>query len=257
MTARITSKQIQQISRLAEVAAGNAVLDALEQVSLDLDTAQVEIIARGGEFQALILPEATALIVRAFNRLIGKKHPAADLLEKYFREVYGYTLDLTGVVFPEKEGFGAYMAVPPKLNEDAIASHLAGHFKVDMYSWKTPIATNLNRELEQKRPQGLYVFAHRGGDEPDDIHRNKSYDDAMGQNLIFLNPKEYLLASGFHRYTKKYFMDRNGWTRTSSLWSDCHLVDGCWDDARTELCLHDGYRDYRAPGSGLREAVFA
>ena len=202
-------------------------------------------------------PGFAPYLAQGIRRFSSEKHPAADLLEKYFREVYGYTLDLTGVVFPEKEGFGAYMAVPPKLNEDAIASHLAGHFKVDMYSWKTPIATNLNRELEQKRPQGLYVFAHRGGDEPDDIHRNKSYDDAMGQNLTFLNPKEYLLASGFHRYTKKYFMDRNGWTRISSLWSDGYLVNGYWSDAYTGLCLSYGDRDNHAPDDGLREAVFA
>lgn len=257
MTARITSKQKAQISRLAEVAAGNAAFVALEQISLDLNTAQVNIIARGGEFQEMILAKMTAIIAEAINKLSGKKHPAAELLEKYFQEVYGYTISLAGIQFPEKGEFSAYMAVPPGLDEDTIMKRLAAHFEVNPFSWRAPIVDNINREFEQKRPQGLYVFAHRGGDEPDDIHRNKSYDDAMSQNLIFLNPKEYLLVSGFHRYVSGHFMDRKGWTRTSSLWSDGYLVYGSWSDANAELYLNDGNRDLRHSDYGPREAVFA
>lgn len=256
MTARITSKQKAQISRLAEVAAGNATFVALEQISLDLNTAQVNIIARGGEFQEMILAKMTAIIAEAINKLSGKKHPAAELLEKYFQEVYGYTISLAGIQFPEKGEFSAYMAVPPGLDEDTIMKRLTAHFEVNPFSWRSPIVDNINRELEQKRPQGLYVFAHRGGDEPDDIHRNKSYDDAMAQNLIFLNPKEYLLVSGFHRYVSGHFMDRKGWTRTSSLWSGGFLVNGRWLDADAKLCLYDGYRDGRYSDDGPREAVF-
>lgn len=256
MTARITSKQKAQISRLAEVAAGNATFVALEQISLDLNTAQVKIIARGGEFQEMILSKMTAIIAEAINKFSGKKHPAAELLEEYFQKVYGHTISLAGVQFPEKGEFSAYMAVPPGLSEDTIMKRLIAHFGVNSFSWQSPIADNINRKLEQKRPQGLYVFAHRGGDEPDDIHLNKSYDDAMAQNLIFLNPKEYLLVSGFHRYTRGHFMDLKGWTRTSSLWSGGFLVSGSWSGAGAKLYLLRGNRGSRHSDGGPREAVF-
>lgn len=42
---------------------------------------------------------------------------SANLLEQYFAEVLGYTLDLSGVVFPEKDGFVTYMAVSQTLTK--------------------------------------------------------------------------------------------------------------------------------------------
>ncbi|MEK7118221.1 MAG: hypothetical protein AAB869_01295, partial [Patescibacteria group bacterium] len=149
------------------------------------------------------------------------KHSAAELIEQYFHQVYGHTLDLAGIEFPEKEGFTTFMSAPPELDEDKIWECGTKYFKVNSYARKTPIASSIDRSfsLAQKRPSGLYVFAHRGGDEPDVMHR-KSYDQGMTEDLTFANPKEYLLMTFFHRFVKGYFMDKNGWTRTSSLWSD-------------------------------------
>lgn len=202
-------------------------------------------------------PGFAPYIAEGIRQFSSGKHPAAELLEKYFKDVYDHTLDLTEVQFPKKKGFTTWMVVPTRLDEDTIMARAAEYFEAESYLWRTPIAANINRELEQKRPQGIYVIAHRGGDEPDDVHRNKSYDDAMAQNLTFLNPKEYLLVSNFHRYTKGYFMDKKGWTRTSSLWSDGNLVYGYWNDAYALLCLDHGSRGYRHPDHGLREAVSA
>ncbi|MDO8591137.1 MAG: hypothetical protein Q7R65_04150 [bacterium] len=180
------------------------------------------------------------------------------LIEKYYREIYGQHLNLWGLEFPQKEGFDAQMVVPEEMDdEDWIARRIAKRFSVNFSTYKTRIADNIDRVNEQKRPQGLYVFAHRGGDEPDKVHLGKSYDDAMAQKMTFLNPKEYLLASGFHRFVKNYFMDRKGWTRTSSLWSDGYLVDGYWSDADAKLYLSIGFRDGCYPDCGPREAVLA
>ena len=244
MTARITSDQRKQFKRFVEDASNRA----LKKVPLDKDGLQ-RLFSRGGEFQSHVID--------GISRFSSGKHPAAELLEEYFQNVYDLTLDLANVQFPKKKGFTTWMAVPAEIDRDTIMKCVSEYFKVGSYAWKTPIAANIDRKLEQKRPQGLYVFAHRGGDEPDDVHRNKSHDDGMAQNLIFLNPKEYLLASGFHRYIKGYFMDRKGWTRTSSLWSAGYLVLGSWNDASALLCLSFGSRDDRSPGRGLREAVFA
>lgn len=196
-------------------------------------------------------------LMKLIKRFSSKKHPCAEPLEQYFREVFGYTLDLSGVVFPNKEGFASYMAVPTDLDEDQIFSRITTYFKVGRYAWRSPVASNINREVEQKRPQGLYVFAHRGGDEPDAEHRNKSYDDATEEGMTFMNSKEYLLATGFHHWSNGHFMDVNGWTRTSSLWSDGYLVYGYWIPSDGELYLSHGYRDNRNPDGGPRELVLA
>lgn len=191
-------------------------------------------------------------VLAAIGLTLSTKHPAAELIEQYFHQVYGHTLDLAGIQFPEKEGFPAWMAVPPELDEDKIWECGTKHFKVKPYTWKAPIASNINRALAQKRPSGLYVFAHRGGDEPDAMHR-KSYDQGMTEGLTFANSKEYLLMTGFHRFAKNYFMDRIGWTRTSSLWADGCLVYGGWLEAGGRLYLSGGDRASAHPGRGLRE----
>lgn len=175
---------------------------------------------------------------------------AKELLEKYFLEVLKLKLNLAKVAFPEHEAVKAYMANPPQLNEDQIMEKFADMWGIDVYKWLDPVAKKINRNIEQKRPKGLYVFGHRGGDEPDDVHRNKSYNDAVKEGFPFASAKEYLLMTGFHKFTKDYFMDGDGWTRTSSLWSDGSLVNGDWR-GRLEL---DGGSPYRgSPARGPRE----
>lgn len=250
----ITSNQVIRIADLAQVVAKDVTLDALNKIVLDSTTAQEKIIMKGGEFQALLSEGFASLVASAINKVSGRKHPQAELIEQYFAEVLGYTLDLTGAVFPEKEGFATYMAVPADLDEDQIFSRIVTHFKVGQYAWQSPVADNIDRKIEQKRSQGLYVFAHVGGDEPDAKHLGKSYDDAMAVNMTFMNPKEYLLATGFHRWLNKdHFMDVKGYTRTSSLWSDGGLVNGYCHPSDGKLDLNDGNRDNRDSASGPRE----
>jgi hypothetical protein len=184
---------------------------------------------------------------------LSAKHPSAESLEQYFYEVYGYTLDLSGIEFPEKECFSTWMAVPPELSEDKIMECITRHFMVARYLWKSPITANIDLAKEQRRPSGLYVLAHRGGDESDDVHRNKSYDCATAKGFPFANLKEYLLMTGFHRFEKGHFMDNKGWTHTSSLWSEGFLVSGFGGGARGRLCIGDGDRDNASIDRGPRE----
>jgi len=193
-------------------------------------------------------------LLEVIKKFSSNKHQQAELIEQYFAEVLGYNLDLSSFVFPEKEGFATYMAVPTDLNEDQIFSRITTYFKVGQYAYQSPVADNINRKIEQKRSQGLYVFAHAGGDEPDAKHLGKSYDDAMTVNMTFMNPKEYLLATGFHRWVNKdHFMDVKGWTRTSSLWSGGRLVYGYWSLSVSGLCLDGGGRAGRRSDCGPRE----
>lgn len=262
-TKSITSNQTVRIAELAAVAARNATYSALEQVSLDSETAQEKIITNGGEFQTLISEGCAALIESTIKRMSGWKHPQAELIEKYFAEVLDYTLDLSGVVFPEKKGFATYMAVPIDLDEDQIHLRIADHFDVGASSFSDPTAGNINRELGQVRPQHFYVFAHVGGDEPDARHLGKSYFDAMMSGVIFMNAKEYLLVTGFHRWINKdHFMDMEGKTLTSSLWPemfDYPVVTGDFksyhDDGLFSLYLEHEEKDSYNSGWGPRELV--
>ncbi|MBU3968998.1 hypothetical protein KJ991_02160 [Patescibacteria group bacterium] len=184
------------------------------------------------------------------------------LLEKYYQEVYGITLDLSEIVFPEHPDFPAIMVDDLSQNEDEIMECIQKFFNkpgapVNLYKYKNPVAENIDRKSEELQVRqlqsGLVVFAHTGQDEPDDKHRKKSYSMAIVEKLMFAKYREYLRMTGFHKFIKGYFMDKNGWTRTSSLWADGYLVVGYWVDDNAELYADSGHVDYTHPSDGPRQ----
>ena len=187
---------------------------------------------------------------------------AKQQLQQYFLEIFNLKINLSKTMFPQKDDFNTFMAVPPlvKLNEDKIMAAFVKKWGIDVYKYLIPVAKNINRDEEHKnqpRPKGLYVFAHRGGDEPDAEHLGESYDDAISAGYSFTNAREYLLITGFHKFIMNKFMDKKGWTRTSSLWSGGDLVYGGWNDVGSELKLSGGSRGGRSSGRGPRELVLA
>ena len=182
---------------------------------------------------------------------------AIPTLIAYYQKVFGIDIsEIKDMEFPDSDQFPAYMPVASNLDEDQIMEAFKKYFKKDIYRYKSPAAKNINRDEEAKiqpRPSGLYIIAHTGQDEPDTKHRNKSYDDAVAEKMVFATAKEYLLMTGYHMFTKGYFMDKAGWTRTASLWSDGCLVFGYWFGDNSELWLSDGFRDNRNSDNGPRE----
>lgn len=251
----ITSNQQTRVMDFAAQVARNATLDVLDKMNpLEKDFVQKNLIKKGGEFQVLIAPDFTTIIEKALNKMLERKDPQAEKIEEFYLKVLNHKIDLSGIVFPEKDGMPCYMADDPTgLTDDEIFSRGVAYFKKLGYSYKSPIASNINLDAEQKRPKGPYVFASRGGDEPDAVHLNKSYDIATKAKMIFANRREYMLMSFSHHYTHGHFMDRKGGTRTSSLWSDGHLVDGYSDSDSSEFRLDDGDRGICPPDSGPRE----
>ncbi|MBU4057672.1 hypothetical protein KJ828_01795, partial [Patescibacteria group bacterium] len=61
----------------------------------------------------------------------------------------------------------------------------------------------------------------------------------------------------FHKFTKGYFMDKNSWTRTSSLWADGCLVSGGWHGDNAKLYAGCGDVDSACPSSGPRQLFFS
>jgi hypothetical protein len=177
-------------------------------------------------------------------------HPKSKSIRDFYKEVLGLSINLAGVRFPEKEGFPNCMVRCEGFDEDFVVNKLCKHFSVNKYFLQAPAAKYLNRNLEQKRPNGLYVFAYVGGDEPDVKHLGKSYEDAMAEQMIFANPLEYLLMTGFHQWEKQKWMDISGSTLTSSLWLDGGLVSGFFDPHPQELYLLDYSHDLRRPSFG-------
>lgn len=210
----------------------------------------------------LISPEAQHLneakgwkeyLVAGIKRFASGKHPAAEDLEKYFKEVLGYPIDLTGLPFPKKEGMPVYMVGGLPMTTAVIMERIISHFKVGQYVWKTLEEGAMIRDVNQKRPQGIYVFAHTGSEEPDAKHRNKSFDDFTSEKLQCMDPSEYLLSTGFHMWKHSKWMDVKGWTRQSSLWSDGYAVCGYFPPADRRLCLSRGHRGNRYADAGPRE----
>lgn len=172
-------------------------------------------------------------------------------LEKFFLKVYDLKLDLSSMNFPVKEGFGHFMVKPAGLGADAI---FAAFGKIDLPSWKYMDGSIVKKKKsEQERPTETYVFAHKGGAEPDAEHLGKSYDDFIAEGAVYLTIDEYMLIEQFMWLKFKIHLDVKGWTRTTTLDSDGCVMFGRWYAGGCELSwLNRGGRD---AGGGPRSAV--
>lgn len=162
--------------------------------------------------------------------------------------------DLTVPVLPAD--FTEVAIIPTNLSAEQLFALCQKHFP----SWK--YYEDLDEQMaKQIRPTGTYVIGYRGGVEPDTLHRNKSYDSAMSEGLIFMNPKERMVAelryavpngSYLHRH-----LDVKGVTITSSLASDGSAFYACWFPSAGEFDVRGSARSRAHPGCGPRQAVFA
>ena len=161
-------------------------------------------------------------------------------LEVYFFDVFGLDFNLSKMEIPKDKGFYAFMIVPPQLNEAQIISVFFKKWGVNIFTHfdlMKLITQKIDRANEQKRPKGLYVFAHRGGINFDYKHQGKSYNTAKREGFLFMNLKEYLLVTGFFKFYNGYFINqgqdrrkkgqRDDGTYTSSL-SGGRLIQVSW-----------------------------
>ena len=190
-----------------------------------------------------------------------------ESLTRFFKEIFDYDLNLTGIKIPKKENFTSYMAVPPDFTEAFISQKFVEKFKIKFESsFGSNISEHINFELEQRRPKRLYLFAHKGGDWADKEYLDKSNNDAEKDRILFTNVKEYLLITGFTKFTKGKFLHvsfkDDGWTHTSSIWKD-------WPDHQIPITGSSDYpnqifmcnsgnkgKDAKSPTAGVRRVIY-
>lgn len=184
-----------------------------------------------------------------------KHHQIRQDLQRYLDEVFDLEYDLSGFKFPEKDGFPAYMVGGLPISVAEILDDLAVYFKVKKdTTWDLEGQGQMKRIKSQKRPKGIYVFAHTGSDEPDAQLRNISFDGADTGNRQLMDFPEYLLSTGFHMWKHKTWMDSNTTTTaTSSLWFVGLLVCGKYKSVDKMLRFFDGDSEDCYPGRGPRE----
>jgi len=182
-------------------------------------------------------------------------------LEKFWLTVYGYTINWNDFILPEWTPERPRLEIDPKdaFTAEQLYNGIVG-CKVFPFKKRSKYVGNLDEALAnartvQPRPKGNYAFAHAGGDEPDSAHLGKSYDDAISAGLIFMGPREYLIACARNEFENGKVYDIKGITKLSVLDSGGLMMCGRWyggDGSR----LVWGSRDYRHSDRGPRVVVF-
>lgn len=85
-------------------------------------------------------------------------------LKLFFVEYFEMNIDLSMVELPVRYAYSNYMIVPPDLSEsDIFEKHLSGSHKIVNPKDGENIESFIKAKgKEQKRPEGLYAFAHTG-----------------------------------------------------------------------------------------------
>lgn len=102
-------------------------------------------------------------------------------------------------------------------------------------------------------PKEMEISMFRKTIESDKEHKGKSYDDFMSEGKEYMTMRQYLILFLQIFKTTGECLDVQGWTRTSSLWSDGNLVFGYWYGVTSKLELGNGSRGGRDSGDGPRE----
>ncbi len=165
----------------------------------------------------------------------------------------GLPLDIVyDLVMPDIPADWPGIAIIPPVSNEALFALCKKHFPL----WK--YYDNLDDVMEeQDRPKRAYVLGHRGGVEPDQEHRNKSYDAATSEGLIFLIQKERICIELLYFAETGKHLDVVGVTITSSLAAGGIAFCAYWCSDDRGFRVSGGRSGDADSADGPRQAVFA
>jgi len=157
------------------------------------------------------------------------------------------------VAIPEqKENLKRLEYIWNGMTEDEAFEAYALYFGKDK-AWKYYDSISKKIKTVQNRPSKNYVMLHVGGIEPDLL--GKSYNDGIGENLIFMVPLEGIISAFRHRFETGEMYDIVGVTRFSAL-DHCGSAVGMGQLGNGEFNVGRNFRDSRLSNYGLRQVSF-
>jgi len=147
-----------------------------------------------------------------------------------------------------------FIFVETMTEDDALDAYALRFGKDKVWKeWNDLLVKVIDRETVQARPKQNYAMIHVGGDEPDLL--NKSYNDGISENIIFMTPLEGIISAFRYRFETGKMYDVKGVTRLSALDHDgyaMHMYGG--NDGEFSMDSYD--RDNRFSDVGLRQVSF-
>ena len=183
-------------------------------------------------------------------------------LENFWLTIYGYQINWDDIALPKWTPELSRLEIDPV--QDFTAEQLYDSIvNCEEYPFekRSKYMDDIDKALDeakvvQSRPAGNYAFAHVGGAEPDQKHLGKSYDDTISSELIFMGPREYLIACARNEFETGNVYDIKCITRLSVLGSGGYAMYGCWGVSFGSR-LRRSYREFRNPDGGPRVVVFS
>ncbi len=231
-------------SKIIETIDGKVSYDVIQKLIADKD--------ESSEFKQFV----SEITERILNIKSDPWKREKEKISKFTREVLGIEVDWTKVVIPTTDipGMSHLEYIPASLSEDQLFALYAKQFGKDKV-WKYYDSITKAIKEQQARPAGDYAMLHRGGDEPDTEHLNKSYNDFSQDGKKYMVVKEGLIAAMRYRFETGKMYDVKGVTRFHALFTDGYAV--CMGrDGNGRFDMVRSSRVYRFSDSGPREVSF-
>ncbi|MBP6925936.1 MAG: hypothetical protein KBC22_02685 [Candidatus Pacebacteria bacterium] len=181
-------------------------------------------------------------------------------LERFWLTVFNYQINWSDYVLPEYSDRYSHLNIRPTgFTAEQIYAGIKNCTKFT-FKKRTKYMDNIDKALReakavQSRPTGNYAWADGGTAEPDQEHLNKSYDDSINANLIFMGPVEYLLSCALYEFLTGKVYDIKGATRLSVLDSGGYALFGGWYGGDGSYLVWSD-RGFRFDAFGPRVVVF-
>lgn len=229
--------------------AQNAVHRALAKLWPDMTVDEIHAVIGDAELTQKLRP----ILIITKPQVQTSEKPAGPLeREQQFWADLGVTADITTLRIPEALAEFREIAINPQLSREELYALCQKNFP----SWKYYGNLDAAVKKEQARPKTAYVFRYRDTIEPDRMHRNKNYDQAVNEKLMFLTIAERLIAELRSWIQKKRALDVKGFTITSSLDLDGSAMRANRSNDGSFYVFSCGCCGHSDPVCGPREAVF-